>query len=165
MLAQRTQTSTGTTPPTANTFGKTVMKWVLRVASIAAAAVAYMKWKEVAEAYEFENGIMGTYRPIVLGLACYVFWVFTRRIDGSSYKDTERPADDPQRVSSFESALFVLFVCVAIAAGFFAAQFVYVTAIDLPMDEIVARVLSFIAYVAGAGIVLGVSSKITFHRE
>ena len=137
------------------------MKWVLRVASIAAAVIAYMKWKEVAEAYELESGIMGTYRPIALGLACYVFWVFTRRIDGSSYKDTERPADDPQQVSSFESALFVLFVCVAIAAGFFAAQFVYVTAIDLPMDEIVARVLSFIAYVAGAGIVLGVSSKIT----
>ena len=160
MPAQSTQSSTGRTPPAATTFSKTVIKWVLRVASITAAAVAYIKWKEVAEAYELENSFMGTYRPIVLGLACYVFWVFTRRIDGSSYKDTERPADDPQRVSSFESALFALFTCVAIAAGFVVAHFVYVTAIDLPMDEIVARVLSFFAYVAGAGIVLGVLRKI-----
>jgi len=160
MPAQHTQTGTGTTPPAANTLGKTVMKWVLRFAGIAVATVAYIKWKAVAEAYELETGIMGTYRPIVLGLAYYVFWVFTRRIDGSSYKDTERPADDPQRVSSFESALFALFTCVAIAAGFVVAHFVYVTAIDLPMDEIVARGLSFFAYVAGAGIVLGVLRKI-----
>ena len=96
---------------------------------------------------------MGTYRPVALGLVYYVFWVFTRRIGGSSNKDTERPND---------IASFALFTCISIAAGFIAANFVYVAAIDRPVDAVVAYIFGFIAFMVAAVIVLGGLNKISY---
>jgi len=160
MLTQRTESDASTTPQVVKKSGRHFLKWAVRIVGAAATAMAHIKWKEVAEAYELENGITGTYRPIMLGLAYYVLWVFTRSIDGSSYKDTERPGDDPQHVSRFEAALFALFVCVAIAFGFFAANLVYVEAVDRSVADIAAQVLGFIAYFAVAGTVLGILNKV-----
>ncbi len=160
MLTQRTESDASSTPRVAKNSGRQILKWAVRIVGAAATAMAYIKWKEVAEAYELENGITGTYRPIMLGLAYYVLWVFSRRIDGSSYKDTERRGNDPQVVSRFEAALFALFVCVAIAFGFFAANLVYVEAVDRSVAVVAAQALAFIAYFAAAGVVLGTLNKV-----
>lgn len=136
------------------------LKWAARGIGFAAVGIAYFAWKAIAVESELENGIMGTYRPIALGLAYYVFWVFTRRIDGSFYKDTERPADNPKGLSTYEIALFVLFVCIAMGAGFFSAEFVYVEVIDRSVDESIARIYGFITFIVGAGTVLGGLNKI-----
>lgn len=145
--------------PAATSSGKSFLKWGARVAGAVATAIVYIKWKEVTESYDLENGVMGTYRPVALGLAYYLLWIFTRKIDGSSYKDTERRGDDPQRLSGVYIASFLLFVCVAMAAGFLTAQFVYVEAINRSADVIVATTLGFVAYLVAAGVVLGVLSK------
>jgi hypothetical protein len=55
--------------------------------------------------------------------------------------------------------LFALFVCISIAAGFFAAQFMYVAAIDRPVDTVVAYILGFVAFLGAAVIVLGGLNK------
>ncbi len=136
------------------------LKWAARIIGFAALGIAYYAWKIVTVESELENGIMGTYRPIALGLAYYVFWVFTRRIDGSLYKDTERPADNPQGLSTYEIALFALFVCIAMGAGFYSAEFVYVEVIDRSVDESIARIYGFIAFIVGAGTALGGLDKI-----
>ena len=159
MFTRRTDPDTSTTPQATKKFGKSFLKWATRVVGVAATAIAYIKWKEVAEAYDFQSGTIGTYQFIVLGLAYYVLWVFTRSIDGSSYKDTERPGDDAQYVSRFEAALFALFVCVAIAIGFIAANFVYVEAIDRSVAGFVAQIFGFIAYIATAGTTLGILNR------
>ena len=132
--------------------GRNFMKWAARVVGAILIWIAYVEWKIVTENFELENGVMGTYRPIALGLSYYLFWVVTRRIDGSSYIDTER---------SYEIASFALFVCISIAAGFFAAQFVYVAAIDRPVDPVVAYILVFIAFIVAAIIVLGGLNKMS----
>jgi len=87
-------------------------KWAARVVGAIVICFAYVEWKGVTEAYNLENGIMGTFRPIALGLVYYVFWVFTRRIGGRSNKEKQRPND---------VVLVALFTCISIAAGFFAA--------------------------------------------
>ncbi len=132
--------------------GRYFMKWATRVAGAIAIWIAYVEWKVVTENFELENGVMGTYRPIALGLSYYVFWVVTRRIDGSTFKDKERP---------YEIASFALSVCISIAAGFFAAHFVYVAAIDRPVDAVVAYTLGFIAFIVAAIIVLGGLNKMS----
>ncbi len=131
------------------------LKWAARIIGFAALGIAYYAWKIVTVESELENGIMGTYRPVALGLAYYVFWVFTRRIDGSIYKDTERPADNLQSLSTYEIALFALFVCISMGAGFFSAEFVYVEVIHRSVDEPIARIYGFISFIVGAGTVLG----------
>lgn len=136
------------------------LKWAARVIGFVAVGIAYFAWKAVTVESELENGIMGTYRPITLGLAYYVFWVFTRRIDGSFYRDTERAADNPQGLSIYEIALFALFVCIAMGAGFISAEFVYVEVIDRSVDESIARIYGFITFIVGAGTVLGGLNKI-----
>ena len=128
-------------------------QWAARVVGAIVICFAYVEWKAVAEAYNLENGVMGTYRPVALGLVYYVFWVFTRRIGGSSNKDTERPND---------IASFALFTCISIAAGFIAANFVYVAAIDRPVDAVVAYIFGFIAFMVAAVIVLGGLNKISY---
>lgn len=134
---------------------KPILKWTARVVGAVVTAIVYLQWKEITELFELENGVMGTYRPITLGLAYYLFWVFTCRIDGSSTQNTARASDDSQGLSAPEIALFALFVCVAIAAGFFAAQFAYVESIDRSASVIVAKAVGFIVFMAAAGAVLG----------
>ena len=129
---------------------KQLKLWAARVVGAIVICVAFVEWKVVTENYDLENGVMGTYRPVALGLLYYVFWVVTRRIDGSSFKDTERPN---------EIALFTLFVCISIAAGFFAAQFMYVAAIDRPVDSLAANILGFSAFIVAAVAVLGGLNK------
>lgn len=136
------------------------LKWAARVIGLVAVGVAYFAWKAVTVEAELENGIMGTYRPIALGLAYYVFWVFTRRIDGSFYKDTRRPVDNPDGLATYEIALFALFVCIAMGAGFFAAEFVYAEVIDRSVDESIARIYGFITFIVAAGTVLGGLNRI-----
>jgi hypothetical protein len=126
-------------------FGTQLKQWAVRVVGAIVIFTAYVEWKTLAESYDLENGVMGTYRPIALGLSYYLLWVFTRRIKGSSSKDTERPN---------EIALFAWFVCISIAAGFFAAQFAFVEAIDRPLDTTVAYTLGFIAFLVAAVTVL-----------
>ena len=128
-------------------------QWAARVVGAIVICFAYVEWKGVTEAYNLENGVMGTFRPIALALIYYVFWVFTRRIDGGSYKDTTRPN---------QIALFALFTCISIAAGFFVANFVYVAAIDRPVDAVVANIFGFIAFMVAAVIVLGGLNKISY---
>ena len=127
------------------------MKCAARVVGAIVIWIAYLEWKVVTENFELENGVMGTYRPIALGLFYYLFWVVTRRIDGSTFKVKER---------SYEIALFALFVCISIAVGFFAAHFAYVAAIDRPVNTVVAYTLGFIAFMVAAVIVLGGLNKI-----
>ena len=131
-------------------FFKQLKLWVARVVGAIVIGFAYVEWKVVTENYDLEDGVMGTYRPIALGLIYYLFWVFTRRIDPSFVKDSVR-AD--------KMALFALFVCISIAAGFFAAQFMYVAAIDRPVDTVVAYILGFVAFLGAAVIVLGGLNK------
>ena len=126
-----------------------------RVVGAIVIGFAFVEWKVITESYNLENGVMGTYRPIALGLIYYVFWVFTRRIDGSSYKEKERPND---------IVLVALFTCISIAAGFIAANFAYVAAIDRPVDAVVAYILGFIAFMVAAVIVLGGLNKISYGR-
>ena len=133
-----------------NKSGKTFLKWAARVVAAVITAIVYLQWKQIAEMYELENGVMGTYRPITLGLAYYLFWIFTRKIDGSSEQNTERP----------EVALFALFVCIAIGAGFFAAQFAYVEAVDRSASVVVAKSVSFVAFMVAAGAVIGALKRI-----
>jgi hypothetical protein len=125
--------------------GTQLKQWAARVVGAIVIAIAYVEWKALTESYELENGVMGTYRPIALGLSYYLLWVFTRKIESSSSKDTERPNG---------IALFAWFVCISIAAGFFAAHFVYLAAIDRPVDSAVAYVFGFIAFLVAAVIVL-----------
>jgi hypothetical protein len=127
-------------------------QWAARVVGAVVVCFAYVEWKAVTEAFDLENGVMGTYRPVVLGLVYYVFWVFTRTVGGSSNKDIKRPN---------EIALFALFTCISIAAGFIAANFVYVAAIDRPVDAAVAYTFGFIAFMVAAAIVLGGLNKIS----
>lgn len=136
--------------------GIQLKQWAARVVGAIVISIAYVEWKAVTESYDLENGVMGTYRPIALGLIYYVFWVFTRRMDGSSSKE-------PQR--SYEIVLFALFLCISIAAGFFAANFVYVAAIDRPLDAVVAYTLGFIAFMLSAVLVLGGLNRITDTRN
>lgn len=131
-----------------NSSGKEFLKWSARVVGAAVVAVAYLQWKHVTEMYELENGVMGTYRPIVLGLAYYLFWVFTNRFGGNS-----------QKAVAPEPALIALFVCVGIAAGFFATQFAYVETIDRTASVMVAKSVGFIAFMVAAGAVIGVLRK------
>jgi hypothetical protein len=136
------------------------LKWAARVVGAVIAVVVYTKWKEIAESYDLENGVMGTYRPVTLGLAYYLLWVFTRKIGGRPEQDKERNAPGPRGLSAPEIALFALFVCVAMAAGFFAAQFAYVETIDRTASVTVAKSLGFIAYLAAAGTVLGILNRV-----
>jgi len=159
MRTNRTESDATTIPHSAKKIGRPFLKWAVRIVGVAVAAIAYVKWKEVAEAYELENGITNTYRFIMFGLAYYVLWVLTRSIDGSTYKDTEPRGDDPQHASRFEVALYALFVCVAIAFGFFAANFVYVETVDRSVSDIAAQILGFITFIAVAGTVLGILNK------
>jgi hypothetical protein len=129
---------------------KQLKLWSARVVGAIVILFAYIEWKVVTENYNLEDGVMGTYRPIVLGLIYYVFWVFTRRIEGSSVKD-------PVRANS--TALFALYVCISIATGFFAAQFIYVAAIGRPVDSVVAYILGFSAFIVAAIAVLGGLNK------
>ena len=149
------------TQPATKFSGRYFLKWTARLVGAVVIAIAYIEWKKVTEDYEFENAVMGTYRPIVLLLAYYLIWVFTRRIDGSSYQDTEQGSDDSGRLSRVEIAAFSLFVCVAIAFGFAAAQFAYIAAIELSVAVMAAKAISFIAYLAAAGAVLGLLNKVT----
>ena len=149
------------TQPATRISGRYFLKWAARLVGAVVIAIAYIEWKVVTEDYELENGVMGTYRPIVLLLAYYLFWVFTRRIDGSSYQEAEQRSDDSGHLSRVEIASFSLFVCVAIAFGFAAAQFTYVAAIDLSVAVMVAKAISFIAYLAAAGVVLGLLNKVS----
>lgn len=149
------------TQPATKISGRYFLKWAARLIGAVVIAIAYIEWKKVTEDYEFENGIMGTYRPIVLLLAYYFIWVFTRRIDGSSYMDSERRSDDSGRLSRFEIASFAFFVCIAIAIGFAAAHFAYIAAIDLSVAVMIARAISFIVYLAAAGVVLGFLNKVS----
>jgi hypothetical protein len=119
-----------------------------------------VEWKAITEDYELENGVMGTYRPIVLGLAYYLFWLVTGRIDGSRDMNTVRSAADTGRLSAPEIAATALFVCIAIAFGFAAAQFAYVASIDMWPSVIAAKATSFVAFLIAAGAVLGVLHKI-----
>ena len=124
--------------------------WAARVAGAIVICYAYVEWKVIAENYNLEDGVMGTYRPIVLGLIYYVFWVFTRKIASSFSKDTERPN---------EIALIALSTCISIAVGLFAANFTYVAAIDRPVDTVVAYVLGFTAFMLAAVVVVGSLNK------
>jgi hypothetical protein len=147
-------------PPAVTKLGTLFLKWAARVVGFALVVIAHFMLKDITEEHELESGIAGTYRAITLLLAYYLFWVFTRKIDGSFYKDTERPGDDPQGLSPFEIALFGLFVCVAVGSGFFAAHFVYIEVINRSVSENIARIYGFIAFIVGAGTTLGVLSAI-----
>ena len=69
--------------PVSKFSARSALKWAARLVGLAIVAIAYIEWKVVTEEYELENAVMGTYRPVVLGFVYYLFWVFTRRIDGS----------------------------------------------------------------------------------
>ena len=135
-----------------NKSGKLFLKWTARVAGAVAIGIVYLQWKQITEMYGLENGIMGTYRPITLGLAYYLFWIFTGEID--------QRADDSQRLSVPQIASFALIVCVAIGAGFFAAQFAYVEAVDRSASVAVAKFVGFVAFMAAAGAVIGGLNKV-----
>ena len=111
------------TQPATKFSGRFFLKWAARLVAAVVMAIVYIEWKKVTEDYELENAVMGTYRPIVLLLAYYLVWVFTRRIDGSSFQETGEHSNDSGRLSRDEVASFLLFVCVAIAFGFAAAPF------------------------------------------
>lgn len=130
--------------------GKIVLKWVARIVGAALVAVVYIQWKQITETYELENGVMGTYRPIALGLVYYLFWVFTRQID-----DDSRGAEKPG------VALYALFVCVGIAAGFFATQFTYVEAVDRSASVLTAKSIGFIAFMLAAVVVIEALKRLT----
>jgi hypothetical protein len=130
-----------------NNSGKLLLKWAARVVGAVVIGIIYLQWKQIAETYELENGVMGTYRPITLGLAYYLLWIFAGKID--------QPAEGSQGLSVPQIALFALIVCVAIAAGFFAAQFAYVEAVDRSASVVVAKSVGFVAFMAAAGAVIG----------
>jgi hypothetical protein len=139
---------------------RSVLKWAVRLVGVAVIAIAYIGWKVVTEEYELENAVMGAYRPVVLGFLYYLFWVFTRRIDGSVQEPSERPGDGSGRLPAVDVVQFLLFVCIGIAAGFFAVQFVYVAAVDNGLSVIVAKALSFVAFLAASGVVLKVLTRV-----
>jgi len=125
--------------------GKTLLKWAARLIGAVVVAFVYLQWKQVTENYELENGVMGTYRPITLGLAYYLFWLTTRKLDGSA----DQSANSSSPVSSF-----ALFVCIGIAAGFFAAQLAYVEAVDWSASMMLAKSVGFVAFMVAAGVVI-----------
>ena len=130
--------------------GKGILKWTARLAGAVIVGFVYLQWKQLTEMYELENGVMGSYRPVTLGLGYYLFWVFTRKLGGVTGKGAEQAHNDSRSVSSTAAVAFALFVCVGIAAGFFAAQFAYIEAIDRSASVMLAKTIGFVGFITAA---------------
>jgi len=145
--------------PTRTAPSRVALKWIARLIGFAVVAIAYVGWKVVAEEYKLENAVMGTYRPVVLGGVYYLFWVVTRRIDGSTQPPAGQADENSRRLDAVDTVRYLLIVCLGIAAGFFAVQFVYVAAIDNSTSVNTAKVVSFVAFLVASGVVIKLLTK------
>ena len=137
-----------------------IVKWVARVVALALLVVAEGMLKEITEAHGIENGIVGTFRAITLLLVYTIFWLWTRRIGGGA-SGSAAQSENKQALSPMTVATFALYVCIAIIAGFIAAHFVYVSAIDQSVGERLALVIAFVANMVGAAAVLWTLDRLT----
>ena len=63
------------------------------------------------------------------------------------------------RLDAVDTVRYLLIVCLGIAAGFFAVQFVYVAAIDNSTSVNTAKVVSFVAFLVASGVVIKLLTK------